>query len=102
MVASAVRASRDAVLLDVLVTPNASRTEVRGTDPWRHGVRIRVAAKPTEGAANAELVRFLAVRLRVPESAVRIVAGRRGHRKTVSVVGLSRDLVMGRLLPGER
>lgn len=101
MVASAVRASRDAVLLDVLVTPNASRTEVRGTDPWRHGVRIRVAAKPTEGAANAELVRFLALRLRVPESALRIVAGRRSHRKTVAIAGLPREAVLDRLLPGD-
>ncbi len=102
MVASAVRASRGAVLLDVLVTPDASKTEVRGTDPWRHGVRIRVAAKPTEGAANAELVRFLAVRLHVPESAIRIVAGRRGHRKTVAVLGLPREALLDRLLPGER
>lgn len=99
MVASAVRASSGAVHLDVLVTPSDSRTEIRGMDPWRHGLQIRVSAKPTEGAANAELVRFLASRLVVPPSAVRIVAGHRARRKTVTILGLSREQVLERLTP---
>jgi len=40
------------------VQPNARRTEVAG----RHGdaIKIKVAAPPVNGAANAELIRFLA------------------------------------------
>jgi hypothetical protein len=68
-------------------------------DPWRHGLQIRVSAKPTEGAANAELVRFLASRLLVPPAAVRIVAGHRARRKTVAILGLSREQVLERLMP---
>ncbi len=90
-------AAKGQVLVDVVVTPSAARTEVRGTDPWRHGIAIRVAAKPTEGAANAELLRFLARRLALPASSIRIVAGFRSHRKTIRVVGLSRDQVEERL-----
>ncbi len=81
------------IFFDVVVTASAARTEVRGTDSWRHGIAIRVAAKPTEGAANAELLRFLARRLGVPSSSVHIAAGFRSHRKTVGVAGLSRARV---------
>lgn len=90
-------AARGAVLLDVVVTTSAVRTEIRGTDPWRHGIVIRVAAKPTEGAANAELLRFLARRLDLPPSAIRIVAGHRSRRKTVSIQGLPRERIEERL-----
>ena len=85
------------VLVDVVITPSAARTEVRGTDPWRHGIQIRVAAKPTEGAANAELLRFLSQRLDVPPSSVRLVAGHRSRRKTVGIRGRSREDVEERL-----
>ncbi len=90
-------ASRGTVLLDLVVTPSAARTEVRGTDPWRHGIVIRVAAKPTEGAANAELLRFLAKRLELPSSSIRIVGGFRSRRKTVAVRGLPRERIEARL-----
>ncbi len=90
-------AARGTVLLDLVVTPSASRTEVRGTDPWRHGIVIRVAAKPTEGAANAELLRFLAKRLDVPGSSIRIVSGFRSHRKTVAIRGVPRERIESQL-----
>lgn len=56
----------------------------------RHGdaIKIRLAAPPVDGAANEELVRFLAERLGVPRTAVRIVAGETGRRKRVAVVGV--------------
>lgn len=90
-------AARAMVLLDVVVTPGAARTEIRGVDPWRHGIVVRVAARPTEGAANVELLRFLAERLGVPPSSVRIRAGHRSRRKTVGILGLARERVEERL-----
>ncbi|PYO68049.1 MAG: hypothetical protein DMD71_06600 [Gemmatimonadetes bacterium] len=55
-----------------------------------HGdaVKLRLAAPPVEGAANAELVRFLAERLGVPRAAVTIAAGHAGRRKTVTIEGV--------------
>jgi uncharacterized protein (TIGR00251 family) len=75
------------VLFEVWVQPRASRTEVAGT----HGeaVKIRLAAPPVEGAANAELVAFLAKQLGVSRSAVRIIKGERGRNKVVEVEGIS-------------
>jgi len=70
----------------VHVVPRARTTDVAG----RHGdaLKIRLAAPPLDGAANEELVRFLAERLAVPRSAVTIAAGLTGRRKTVKITGI--------------
>jgi hypothetical protein len=56
----------------------------------RHGdaLKIRLAAPPVDGAANDELIRFLAERLSVPRSAVTIAAGHTSRRKTVRIAGI--------------
>ena len=41
-----------------------------------------------DGAANDELIRFLAERLAVPRSAITIAAGHTSRRKTVKVTGI--------------
>lgn len=79
----------------VLVQPRAARSEVVG----EHGdaLKIRIAAPPVEGAANEELVRFLAKRLKVPASSVRVAAGERGRRKIVEIDGASSDQIVALL-----
>ena len=66
----------------------------------RHGdaIRIRVAAPPVDGAANAELVRHIADRLKVPRRAVTIAQGLTGRRKTVTVEGLTTNQVVKQLI----
>ncbi len=78
------------------VVPRAKGTEIAG----RHGdaIRVRLAAPPVDGAANAELVRFLAERLAVPRGAVTIVRGVTARRKTVSIEGLDTQRVVHTLL----
>ena len=73
------------VRLRLRIQPRASRTEVAG----RHGdlLRIRLAAPPVDGAANDELVRFLASVLGVPARAVEVTAGHASRQKTVTVEG---------------
>jgi len=68
----------------------------------RHGggIKVRVAAPPVDGAANDELVRFLAERLGVPRAAVRLVAGAAARRKTVTVEGVAAAEAERRLLAG--
>ncbi len=82
--------------LTVHVVPRSRRSEVAG----RHGdaIRIRVAAPPVDGAANAELVRFLADRLGVSHRAVTIRSGTTGRRKTVTITGVTGDTVVRVLL----
>ena len=73
--------------LRVHVQPRAKRSAIAG----RHGdaVKVRLAAPPVDGAANAELVRVLAEALGLPRRAVRIVAGLAGRDKVVELDGLA-------------
>ena len=77
------------------VQPRSSASGVAG----RHGdaLKVRLAAPPVGGAANEELVRFLAERLGVPRRAIHLVAGRTGRRKIVDVDGLTDEEAARRL-----
>jgi uncharacterized protein len=79
----------------VRVQPRASRTELAG----RHGdaLKVRLTAPPVEGAANEALARFLAGRLDVPRSAVRLEAGATGRTKVLAVTGIGVAAAMRRL-----
>jgi uncharacterized protein len=84
------------VRIRVRVQPRSSRTEIVGEHDG--ALRIRVAAPPVDGEANAELVRFLAKRLGVAKSRVRIVAGETGRLKTVEVEGVTAEAAHAVLL----
>lgn len=81
------REDGDALLLLLHVQPGARRTEVAGV----HGeaaearLKIRLAAPPVDGKANAELLRFLAEAFGVPARAVTLVGGETSRRKTVRI-----------------
>jgi len=79
----------DALVLDLHVQPGAKATEAAG----RHGdrVKIRLAAPPVDGAANDELVRFVAEAFGVPRRNVTIVTGATARRKRVRVEGATRQ-----------
>jgi uncharacterized protein (TIGR00251 family) len=94
-----VEAFGDGVRLTLHIQPRASRTELAGM----HGdaLKVRIAAPPIDGAANAELAEFLAGILLVPRSSVSVVAGERGRRKLVAVAGIDVALARLRLGVGE-
>ncbi|HJX04741.1 MAG TPA: DUF167 domain-containing protein [Thermoplasmata archaeon] len=71
--------------ITVDASPGASRTEIVGTNPWRKALQVRIAAQAKDGEANAELVRFLAERLSVPASSVRILRGERSSLKIIQL-----------------
>ncbi|MDH5741603.1 MAG: DUF167 domain-containing protein, partial [Nitrospira sp.] len=77
------RDSERGAILAVHVQPNAARTECVGV----HGdaLKIRLAARPVDGAANDELIRFIAERCAVPHAYVQIQTGAEARRKRLSV-----------------
>ena len=87
-------------VLSVHIQPKASTTECVGI----HGdaLKIRVAAPPVDGAANHELVRFLARRLSIPAASVQIQSGAGGRYKRVLIEGATAQLVMDRLSLGKQ
>lgn len=76
-----------AVTVDIAVKPRSSR---EGVGPVQ-GDRLCVAvnAPPVDGKANEAVVRVLSGTFKVPRSAVTIVRGETGRKKTVRIAGLS-------------
>jgi len=70
--------------LELRVSPGAERTRVAGVMADGR-LKVRVAAAPERGQANAELVQFLARALGVPRAAVRVARGRSSRDKTIEV-----------------
>ena len=90
-----VQDTQNGVLLAVHVQPNARVTEYVGT----HGdaLKIRVAAPPAGGAANNELVRFLARQCALPLACIHIQSGLGRRDKRLILQGVTAGLVMTRL-----
>ena len=67
----------------VSVQVGAKRSEVSGL----HGgdPRVRLAAKPVDGAANEELIRFLSRELGVRRDSITMVVGRSARRKLLDM-----------------
>lgn len=72
-------------LLQVHVQPRASRSEIAGL----HGdaVKIRLRAPPVDGAANEELIRFLAELLGIRRDDISLMSGATGRSKRLFVRG---------------
>ena len=79
-----------AVVLELHVQPGASRTEVAGLHGGR--LKIRLAARATDGRANEALIRFLAEELRVPRRNVSIESGLTSRQKRVAIEGVTEGL----------
>ena len=90
-----VQDTKAGAVLTVYIQPKASTTECVGF----HGdaLKIRVAAPPVDGAANDELIRFLARQLSIPAASVQIQSGASGRHKRILVKGATAQLVLARL-----
>ena len=76
----------DRLLLDIKAIPGASKTEFAGVKDNR--LRVRVAAAPEDGKANAELVAFLAKTLGCPKCEIILQSGKRSRLKVISLPAL--------------
>jgi uncharacterized protein (TIGR00251 family) len=80
------------VRFGVRVQPRAARTEIAGL--YGDALKVRLSAPPVEGAANEELVNFLADVFAVGRRDVTIVSGTRSRLKIVEVVGVTAQTVV--------
>lgn len=98
MTADWLRESDGKTTLTLHVQPGAKRTEVAGL----HGgaLKIRLAAPPVDGKANAALVGFIAAQLGIAKSAVCVKSGLTSRRKTLEVVAAPPDAAQRLLASG--
>lgn len=84
------------LFLAVHVQPKARRDEIVG--PHGDRLKIRIAAPPVDGKANAHLIRYLADCFGVPAGSVDLLAGSSGRDKRLRIHAPRRlpDSVPGR------
>ncbi len=88
--------------LAVRLTPRGGRDQIDGWIQDADGrpmLKVRVAAPPLEGEANAALIRLLAKALGVPRSAVTLAAGDTARIKRLDIAGLTPADLTARLPP---
>ena len=79
--------TRDGILLNLRVSPGARRTSIEG--PYaENALKLRIAAPPVGGRANAEVERFLAEMVGVLRSHIAVVRGASGRDKVVLLRGV--------------
>ena len=80
----------DGLRLAVRVTPRARKSaigEMTADADGRPLLGVRLAAPPVEGAANEELVRFLAASLDIRKNQIAIRSGETGRTKLLHLSG---------------
>jgi uncharacterized protein (TIGR00251 family) len=82
---------RDGTLIDLLVQPSASRSEIAGIHVG--ALRVRIAAPPVDGAANEAIIEFLSKQMKIRKSDIAITTGATGRRKRVLVRGIDPETV---------
>jgi uncharacterized protein len=93
--AAAVSASPGGVVVRLRVIPRAKVTALDGMHA--DAVRLRVAAPPADGKANAAVLSCLAELLGVRRRDLTLVRGAKGRDKAVEVAGLDVAEVLRRL-----
>jgi hypothetical protein len=75
----------------VRLQPRASSDEIVGEH--QDGLKIRLTAPPVDDRANQALCKLLAMRLKVPLTAVRIASGERSRTKRVEIFGVTAAMI---------
>jgi uncharacterized protein (TIGR00251 family) len=95
-----VTSTGDGARIQLRVSPGARTTSIAGTY-GEDAIKLRVAAPPVEGRANAEAERYVAELLGVTASDVSVVRGASSRSKTVLVRGVEakgvREILTGRV-----
>lgn len=80
------KADGDGVILNLHIQPGAKQTEIVGL----HGdaLKIRLAAPPVDGKANAALVAFVAAKVSLGKTAVEVISGQTSRAKRVRIAGV--------------
>ncbi len=92
------RATSGGVEVRLYVQPRASRDQLAGTQGEE--LKVRLAAPPVDGAANAACCDYIAKRCALPRRSVTLVAGEASRHKRVLLAGAD-PLAVARALGGE-
>lgn len=73
------------VILTLHIQPGAKKTEVAG--PHGAALKVRLAAPPVDGKANAALLAFIAGKVGAGKAAVQLISGQASRAKKLRITG---------------
>ncbi len=83
------RQTETKLTLTLYIQPGAKKTEIAGLHD--DALKIRLAAPPVDGKANAALIAFLAKWLDHPKSLISLKSGQTSRRKIIEIIDPSTD-----------
>lgn len=83
---SVLHETKEGVILHVRVSPNAAQSKIIGL--YENALKISLQAPPVDGAANQELIRFLANMFGFPKSQIKIIRGETSRTKQILFHGI--------------
>ena len=95
---SSISESPVGVTIKVYLAPRSSANSVIGVHDGE--IKVAITAPPVDGAANRALVEFIAKRLSVPKSAVKLVSGEASRHKIIVAAGVDAQTALRKLLQG--
>jgi uncharacterized protein (TIGR00251 family) len=94
----AIRQHKDAVLLDLFVTPNARHNVFpAGYNNWRKRIEIKIISEAKENKANKEVIRTLATYFQIAEKNVSIVRGDKSREKGIVIKHISTEEIIHKI-----
>ncbi|MCX9026502.1 MAG: DUF167 domain-containing protein [Candidatus Methanoperedens sp.] len=82
----AVRQVEDGVILELDISAGSKETAIKGYNPWRKRIEIRLSERAQKGKANAELMSFLSNLFNVHSRNVEIISGSTNSKKSVKII----------------
>ena len=82
----AVRQVEDGVILELDICAGSKETAIKGYNPWRKRIEIRLSERAQKGKANAELMSFLSDLFKVHSRNVEIISGSTNSKKSVKII----------------
>jgi len=82
----AVRQVEDGVILELDISAGAKETAIKGYNPWRKRIEIRLCERAQQGKANSELMSFLSDLFKVHSRNVELISGPTNSKKSVKIL----------------
>jgi uncharacterized protein (TIGR00251 family) len=82
----AIRQVEDGVIMELDISAGSKETAIKGYNPWRKRIEIRLSERAQKGKANAELMSFLSDLFKVHSRNVEIISGSTNSKKSVKII----------------
>ncbi|AEF96275.1 DUF167 family protein [Methanotorris igneus] len=91
MVEKIIKETKEGILIDIDVTPNAKKNEIGSINEWRNRLEVKIKAMAKDGKANKEIVKLFK---NIFKKDVEIVSGLTSPQKTLLIKDAKKEEVI--------